>query len=96
MKRWAWIGLALLIVSGASQLRAQELPSAAPQCLQPSELEDGDGDVGRNVTALSGADLCIKQHIFDEGKGHRLQYDDAAISDAINRVRSFLGRTLGD
>ncbi len=67
MKRWAWIGLALLIVSGASQLRAQELPSAAPQCLQPSELEDGDGNVSRNVTTLSGADLCIKQHIFDEG-----------------------------
>jgi len=116
MKRWTWLGLALLIVGGASQLCAQELPGATPaprsphssssgssaaipsagqpsappsaasgmpqaaqahsappaiddfrHCLRPSELEDGDGDVRRNVTVLSGAHLCIKQHIFDEG-----------------------------
>jgi hypothetical protein len=29
-------------------------------------------------------------------KSHWLQYDDAATKAAINRVRSFLGRTLGD
>ena len=28
--------------------------------------------------------------------GHWLQYNDVATEDAANRVRSFLGRTLGD
>jgi len=37
------------------------------ECLEPSALEDGDGDVRRNMAALSEPDLCIKQHIFDEG-----------------------------
>jgi len=44
-----------------------------------------------------GFDLEVLQ--FELGvrsKGHWLQYNDAATRHAINRVRSFLGRTLSD
>lgn len=54
-------------VETAQVQRAAPTVDNFTECLAPSALEDGDGDVSRNLAALSGADLCIKQHIFDEG-----------------------------
>jgi hypothetical protein len=44
----------------------QERPSPEA-CLSPEEIDDRDGDIGRNKAKLASADLCIQMDQFDEG-----------------------------
>lgn len=39
-------------------------------CLSPDQLWDEDGDVARNLKALSNGDLCLRLEVFTEGKLH--------------------------
>jgi hypothetical protein len=76
MKQRAWIGLALLIVGGASQLHAQALPGATPA--MQAALQHGEWPVyaGSNGSYLVGGKQYI---VFPVGGGANVPEELVAV-----------------
>lgn len=75
MRRFLAIAIALFAAAIAhGEKAAAQTPPADPvstpkgQCVPPDQLYDLDGDVVRNILALSSPDLCLRQEVFNEGR----------------------------